>query len=76
MLALNGFEYNKLTAKTVSFSDLARGSALFVTARGFRDAASHVHRIEITALPRWHEAKGSCRTAGFKVKGTVLRALV
>jgi len=34
-LASEGLPYTKLTGKTVSFSDLARMSAIFVTVRGW-----------------------------------------
>lgn len=34
-LATHGVSFTKLTAKTVSFADLARGGAVFVTVHGW-----------------------------------------
>jgi hypothetical protein len=55
-----GFKFEKLTAKTVSFSDLARGAAIFVTVTGL---SSELGSYERPA--HWAMVKDAVKTAGF-----------
>ena len=54
-----GIGYDKLTAKTVSFSDLARAERVFVTVHGAK-AARYV--------PCWDTAKAYAREHGFTLQ--------
>jgi len=51
-LEVNGFSY-KLSAKTIDFIDLARGSCIFVKIHGWKPS------------PLWDELKKHCRKSGF-----------
>ena len=51
-----GVSFEKLTAKTVGFQDLARTDCVFVTVHGFRDWAM------------WPEVKAFARNNGFRVR--------
>ena len=55
-----GWTFDKLTAKTVSFVDLARSSALFVQVHGLAYKFSDYERPT-----RWAHAKEQCKNAGF-----------
>ena len=61
-LELHGFEFDKLKAQTISFADLARANALFVTAKGLRDMIPESHLPKYT---RFDAAKQVCKAAGF-----------
>lgn len=61
-LKLQGLEFDKLKAQTISFADLARASALFVTAKGLRDVTPESHLPKYT---RFDAAKQICKSAGF-----------
>lgn len=61
-LTLHGWAFDKLTAKTVSFSGFGYGEALFVTARGLRDSTPESHLDKPT---RFAAAKAICKAAGF-----------
>ena len=54
-LDCRGMSYTKITARTVSFSDLARGSMVFVSVFGS------------TPSPCWKDVDFIARNAGFRV---------
>jgi len=55
-----GFKFEKLTAQTVSFSDLARGESIFVTIKGLSDDFASYERPS-----HWAMVKDVVRKAGF-----------
>jgi hypothetical protein len=64
-LILHGWSFTKLTAKTVSFSDLARGQAIFVTVKGLRDVNPDSHLDKQT---RWAAVKAIAKTGEFFIE--------
>lgn len=58
-----GWSFEKLTAKTVSFSDLARASAIFVTVHGLTTEVSNYERPS-----RWAHVKEVARKNSFFVE--------
>lgn len=53
--------YSKLTAKTISFEDLARDSRVFVT----------VHDIKFNSVNTWELAKKTAAQHGFRLTATI-----
>jgi len=55
-LDCRGMAHTKITARTISFSDLARGSMVFVTVQGSQPS------------PCWNDVNFIARNAGFRIE--------
>ena len=53
-----GISYSKLSAKTVSFSDLARAECVYVT----------VHNLNLGISGAWHLVQATAREHGFRLQ--------